>query len=52
VPRKRRRNPDCALGVDGVKVWPDLVKRDFQPDGPNQLWCSDMERHEAPWTVR
>jgi putative transposase len=44
VPRKRRRNPDCALGVDGVKVWPDLVKRDFQPDGPNQLWCSDMKQ--------
>ena len=32
VPPKRRRNADCALGVDGVKVWPDLVKRDFQPD--------------------
>ena len=44
VPRKRRRNPDCALGVDGVKVSPDLVKRDFQPDGPNQLWCSDMKQ--------
>ena len=44
VPPKRRRKPDCALGVDGVKVWPDLVKRDFQPDGPNQLWCSDMKQ--------
>jgi putative transposase len=44
VPPKRRRNGDCALGVDGVKVWPDLVKRDFQPDGPNQLWCSDMKQ--------
>ena len=44
VQPKRRRNADCALGVDGVKVWPDLVKRDFQPDGPNQLWCSDMEQ--------
>jgi transposase InsO family protein len=27
-----------------VKVWPDLVKRDFQPDGPNQLWCSDLKQ--------
>ena len=27
-----------------MKVWPDLVKRDFQPDGPNQLWCSDMKQ--------
>ena len=44
VQPKRRRNADCALGVDGVKVWPDLVKRDFQPDGPNQLWCSDMKQ--------
>ena len=43
VPPKRRRNADCALGVDGVKVWPDLVKRDFQPTAPNQLWCSDLE---------
>ena len=44
VPPKRRGNADCALGVDGVKVWPDLVKRDFQPDGPNQLWCSDLKQ--------
>ena len=44
VPPKRRRNADCALGVDGVKVWPDLVKRDFQPTAPNQLWCSDLKQ--------
>ena len=44
VPPKRRGNADCALGVDGVKVWPDLVKRDFQPTGPNQLWCSDLKQ--------
>jgi putative transposase len=44
VPRKRRRSDDGVLGVDGVRVWPDLVKRDFQPDGPNQLWCSDMKQ--------
>ena len=48
VPRKRRRaGEDGVLGVDGVRVWPDLVKRDFQPAGPNELWCSDLERHEA-----
>jgi transposase InsO family protein len=41
VPPKRRRGGDGVLGVDGVRVWPDLVKHDFQPDGPNQLWCSD-----------
>ena len=45
VPAKRRRGGgDGVLGVDGVRVWPDLVKRDFQPDGPNQLWCSDMKQ--------
>ena len=35
---------DGVLGVDGVRVWPDLVKRDFQPAGPNELWCSDMKQ--------
>lgn len=44
VPPKRRRSDDGVLGVDGVRVWPDLVKRDFQPDAPNQLWCSDMKQ--------
>ena len=48
VPAKHRRaGGDGVLGVDGVRVWPDLVKRDFQPAGPNELWCSDLERHEA-----
>ncbi len=27
---------------------PDLVDRDFTADAPNQLWVSDLERHEAP----
>jgi len=47
VPPKRGRSGDGVLGVDGVRIWPDLVKRDFQPAGPNELWCSDLERHEA-----
>jgi transposase InsO family protein len=25
----------------------DLVERDFTADGPNRLWISDIERHEA-----
>jgi putative transposase len=33
-----------VLGVDGVRVWPDLVKRDFQPAAPNELWCSDLKQ--------
>ena len=44
VPPKRRRTGDGVLGVDGVRIWPDLVGRDFQPDAPNQLWCSDMKQ--------
>ena len=43
-PKRRSSGEDGVLGVDGVRVWPDLVKRDFQPDGPNQLWCSDMKQ--------
>ena len=41
---------------------PDLVERQFVADGPNRLWVSDLERHEAllnreeveellPWAV-
>jgi putative transposase len=46
VPAKRRTGgeEDGVLGVDGVRVWPDLVKRDFQPAGPNELWCSDLKQ--------
>jgi transposase InsO family protein len=45
VPPKRRQGArDGLLGVDGVKAWPDLVKRDFEPDAPNQIWCSDMKQ--------
>jgi putative transposase len=42
--RSRRGGGDGGLGVDGVRVWPDLVKRDFQPAGPNELWCSDLKQ--------
>jgi len=44
VPPRRRRSGDGVLGVDGVRIWPDLVKRDFQPAGPNELWCSDLKQ--------
>jgi transposase InsO family protein len=43
-PKRRRGGGDGVLGVDGVRAWPDLVKRDFQPDAPNQLWCSDLKQ--------
>jgi putative transposase len=47
IPKRRRYSDDGVLGVDGVRVWPDLVARDFQPSGPNQLWCADMKRIET-----
>lgn len=47
VPAKRRHSPRGVLGVEGVRVWPDLVKRDFQPAGPNELWCADMKQIET-----
>ena len=44
APKRRRRSEDGVLGVDGVRIWPDLVRRDFQPAGPNELWCSDIKQ--------
>jgi len=35
--RRRKRDPDGLLGVEGVKAWPDLVGRDFAPQAPDQL---------------
>jgi len=39
LPRKRRRT---TVRLPGVRVAPDLVKRDFRPDGPNQTWSADI----------
>ena len=39
VPRKRRRT---TVRLPGVRVAPDLVERDFRPDGPNQRWSADI----------
>ena len=44
VPPRRRNSAGGVLGVDGVRVWPDLVRRDFAPAGPNELWCSDLKQ--------
>jgi|688.fasta_scaffold09116_17 hypothetical protein len=35
--------------VPGSAVADDLVKRDFSPDGPNQLWLVDITEHKTPW---
>src|SRR5438270_2803903 len=37
--RKRRRT---TVRLPGVRVAPDLVERDFRPDGPNQTWSADI----------
>ena len=43
IPKRRtaRRN------LIAVRTTSDLVKRDFTATGPNQLWVTDIERHEA-----
>jgi len=42
--RRRRRDGDGVLGVEGVRAWPDLLKRDFTPAAPNQCWCADIKQ--------
>jgi putative transposase len=39
VPRQRRRT---TVRLPGVRVAPDLVERDFRPEGPNQTWSADI----------
>ncbi len=39
LPRKRRRT---TVRLQGVRVAPDLVERDFSPTGPNQTWSADI----------
>ena len=43
----RRRRKGCTVGVPGVEPFGDLVGRDFRPAGPNRVWATDIERHEA-----
>ena len=39
LPRKRRRT---TVRLPGLRVTPDLVERDFPPDGPNLTWSADI----------
>lgn len=39
----RRRKGKTTIPVQGVRVASDLVERDFNPAGPNRLWCADMK---------
>jgi putative transposase len=38
----RRRRGKTTIRVPGVCPAPDLVRRDFRPVGPNQLWVADL----------
>jgi putative transposase len=38
VPRRTR----TTVRLPGLRVAPDLVERDFDPDGPNQTWAADI----------
>jgi transposase InsO family protein len=40
VPKRFRRT---TIRVPGVRVAGDLVERDFNPNGPNQLWVADIK---------
>ena len=39
VARKRRRT---TVRLPGVRVAPDLLERDFRPEGPDQTWSADI----------
>jgi putative transposase len=39
----KRRKGKTTLRVQGVRVASDLVERDFNPTGPNRLWCADIK---------
>ena len=40
----RRRRTGCTVPVDGVEPFRDLVGREFRPDAPNRVWCTDIKQ--------
>jgi putative transposase len=40
----RRRRKGCAVGVEGVEPFGDLVGCEFRPDAPNRVWCADIKQ--------
>jgi putative transposase len=38
----RRRRGKTTISAPGIRTAPDLVSRDFNPAGPNRLWCADI----------
>ena len=43
----RRRARGCTLRDPGADPHPDLVRRQFAADGPDQLWCMDITQHRT-----
>jgi putative transposase len=39
----KRRKGKTTIRVQGVRVASDLVERDFNPTGPDRLWCADIK---------
>jgi putative transposase len=38
----RRKGPKTTIRGKEARPWADLVERDFQADGPDQLWVADI----------
>ncbi|MEV4536237.1 IS3 family transposase [Asanoa sp. NPDC049518] len=43
----RRRRRGCTIRDPHARPSADLVQRRFTADGPDRLWVTDIERHEA-----
>jgi putative transposase len=40
----RRRRKGCTVPVEGIEPFRDLVGREFRPDAPNKVWCTDIKQ--------
>jgi putative transposase len=40
----RRRRKGCTVPVEGVEPFRDLVGREFRPDAPDRVWCTDIKQ--------
>ncbi|MET9030839.1 IS3 family transposase [Nocardia sp. NPDC004168] len=47
VPGLSGNRKGYCISKQGVATHSDLVKRNFTSERENQLWCTDIERHEA-----
>ena len=47
VGRRGRRRVRTTIPAKKPAPFADLVRRRFKAASPNELWCGDLERHEA-----